>query len=52
MLKNISRIEGAQELTINEQKQVKGSGPGEFIVCCPEDNNIAYPDCKYIECSR
>jgi hypothetical protein len=52
MLKTISKIDGAQELTINEQKIVRGGGPGEFIVCCPEDNNIAYPDCRYIECSR
>lgn len=52
MFKNISKIEGAQELTSNEQKKIKGNGPGDFIVCCPEDNNIAYPDCTFIECSR
>lgn len=50
LLKNILNLEGAQKLTINEQKNIKGSGPGEFTVCCPNDNDISYPDCTYIEC--
>jgi hypothetical protein len=57
MLKNILKIEGAQKLNKNEQEKIIGAGnngPYEFVVCCPEDNNIAYPypDCRYIECSR
>ncbi|MCD0474471.1 hypothetical protein LPB87_08680 [Flavobacterium sp. EDS] len=48
MLKNISKIKGAQELTENEQKSIQG-GQTNWEVCCPEDG-IAYPDCKYIEC--
>lgn len=48
MLKNISKIKGAQELTENEQKAING-GHKHWEVCCPEDG-IAYPDCMYIEC--
>jgi hypothetical protein len=53
MLKKILELEGAQELTKDEQKIVKGRKGGiEFTVCCPEDNNISYPDCRYIDCLR
>lgn len=48
MLKNISEIKGAQELTEKEQKAIKGGQPN-WEVCCPEDG-IAYPDCRYVEC--
>jgi hypothetical protein len=52
MLKNILNIEGAHKLTKNEQKSIKGNGPVQYFVCCPEDNNIAYSDCSIIECER
>jgi hypothetical protein len=52
MLKKILKLKGAQELTKNEQLTIKGNGGIEFTVCCPEDNNISYPDCRYIECLR
>lgn len=52
MLKNILKLEGAQELTKNEQLKIKGNGGIEYIICCPEDNNIGYPDCTYIQCER
>ena len=42
MLKNISKIEGAQKLTENEQKAING-GQTNWEVCFPEDG-IAYPD--------
>ena len=52
MLKNILKLKGAQKLTKKEQLNIKGNGGIEFTVCCPEDNNISYPDCRFIECLR
>jgi len=52
MLKNILKLDGAKELTKNEQLKINGTGGIEFTVCCPEDNNISYPDCRYVECLR
>ena len=52
MLKNILKLEGAQELTKKEQLKIKGNGGIAYIICCPEDNNIEYPDCTYILCER
>jgi hypothetical protein len=36
MLKNILKLEGAQKLTKNEQKSIKGSGRGGNPCCDPE----------------
>lgn len=55
MLKNILNLEGAQELNIDEQKDISGGAVGEIIVCCPDDDVIiSYPAflCSYIECQR
>ena len=52
MLKKILKLKGAQELTKKEQLNIKGSWKNDFTFCCPEDNNISYPDCSFIECLR
>jgi hypothetical protein len=54
MLKNILKLEGAQKLTKNEQKNINGGiGQKSNFVCCPDDDIIReYPDCSFIECQR
>lgn len=47
MLKNILKLDGAHQLSKNEQKSIKGSGPIKAICppeppICPEGN----PDCQ------
>jgi hypothetical protein len=39
MLKNILQLEGAQELTKNEQKSISGAGVCQgidILICCPD----------------
>jgi hypothetical protein len=41
MLKNILKLEGAQQLTAKEQKSINGSGPIvcngiDILICCPD----------------
>jgi hypothetical protein len=45
MLKNILKLEGAQKLTISEQKRINGGGEC-VILCCPESGCLCVPVSK------
>ena len=48
MLKNILKLEGAQELTKNDQKNISGSLlPGTFPCSC---NGVYKKECATIQC--
>lgn len=50
MVKNILKLEGAQELTKVEQKSIRGAGllrcfGHEIIICCPGPDSEEYCAC-------
>jgi hypothetical protein len=44
MLKNILELEGAQKLTKNEQKSIKGGAAGRLCPVCPDGTILVAPN--------